>query len=242
MLHLWQTGLLTNFRIVGTSLEDVPRDDFISMARKAVDEFSNRPLTQAQWDEFAATLHWASIGDGPDALRDKVLELEAEPGRRTAPAALPERAAGRRAVVHPAARQGRPRRAVAGHHGEALRHRPGQRGGAERGRARGLRRDPGVPHRPLPGQGGGAEHPRVPLRERAVRAHLAPQPHRPRADRRARDPGPRRPGRVLREHRRLPRHGGHPPVPGARVRGDGAADRAWSRGPSPRRRTRSSVR
>ncbi|GAB3682686.1 glucose-6-phosphate dehydrogenase [Angustibacter aerolatus] len=80
LLHLWQTGLLTNFRIVGTSLEDVPRDDFISMARKAVDEFSNRPLTQAQWDEFAATLHWASIGDGPDALRDKVLELEAELG------------------------------------------------------------------------------------------------------------------------------------------------------------------
>ena len=59
-------------------------------------------------------------------------------------------------------------------------------------RARGLRREPDLPHRPLPRQGGGAEHPRVPLRQRAVRADLEPQPHRPRPDRRARDarPGP----------------------------------------------------
>ena len=48
--------------------------------------------------------------------------------------------------------------------------------------------------------------------------------------------------RVLRGHRRLPRHGGHPPVPGAGVHGDGAADRAGAAGRSARRRTRSSAR
>ena len=57
--------------------------------------------------------------------------------------------------------------------------------------ARGLRRGADLPHRPLPRQGAGAEHPRLPLRQRPVRADLEPQLHRPRADRRARDAGPR---------------------------------------------------
>ena len=48
--------------------------------------------------------------------------------------------------------------------------------------------------------------------------------------------------RLLRDDRRLPRHGGDPPVPGARVHGDGAADRARAAAPSARRRTRSSAR
>ena len=54
-----------------------------------------------------------------------------------------------------------------------------------------VRRGADLPHRPLPRQGGGAEHPRLPVRQRAVRADLEPQPHRPRADRRARDAGAR---------------------------------------------------
>ena len=40
---------------------------------------------------------------------------------------------------------------------------------AQRLRALGVRRVADLPHRPLPRQGGGAEHPRVPLRERALR-------------------------------------------------------------------------
>ena len=47
---------------------------------------------------------------------------------------------------------------------------------------------------------------------------------------------------VLREDRRVPRHGRQPPLPGARVHGDGAADRARARARSARRRTRSSGR
>ena len=47
--------------------------------------------------------------------------------------------------------------------------------------------------------------------------------HPVRADRRAGDAVDRGPGRVLRRDRRLPGHGGDPPVPGARVRGHGAA-------------------
>ena len=122
-----------------------------------------------------------------------------------------------------------PGRAVPDHHGEAVRHRPRDREEAQRPAARGLRREPDLPDRPLPRQGGGAEHPGVPLRQRALRADLEPQLHRPRADRRAGDPRPRGPHQVLRVDRRLPRHGRHPPDAGARVHGDGAADLAGAR-------------
>ena len=54
--------------------------------------------------------------------------------------------------------------------------------------------------------------------------------------------GPRAARVVLRGHRRLPRHGGHPPVPGAGVHRDGAARPRSSRWRSARRRTRSSAR
>ena len=55
-----------------------------------------------------------------------------------------------------------------------------------------------LPHRPLPRQGGGAEHPGVPVRQRAVRADLEPQLHRPHPDRHPRDPRAGPAGRLLR--------------------------------------------
>ena len=117
-----------------------------------------------------------------------------------------------------------PRRARTSHRREAVRHRPRVRPGAQRVRARRVRRGRRLPDRPLPGQGVDREHPRPAFRERAVRAHLEPRAHRARTDRRARDPVGRGSRRLLREHRRVSRHGRHAPLPGARLRRDGAAD------------------
>ena len=66
---------------------------------------------------------------------------------------------------------------------------------AQRGRARGVRRVADLPHRPLPRQGVGRQHPRLPVRQRAVRADLEPAPHQVRADRRAGDADRRGAGR-----------------------------------------------
>ena len=86
------------------------------------------------------------------------------------------------------------------------------------------------------------EHPRAAVRQRPLRADLEPQPHRPRADRGPRGARARAASLVLRADRRLPRHGRHAPLPGARVRGHGAADGADAARDQPRRRTRSSAR
>ena len=120
-------------------------------------------------------------------------------------------------------RRGRPGPRGEDHHREAVRHRPGLSAQAEPGGARVLRRVADLPHRPLPGQGIGRQHPGLPVRQRAVRTGLEPLAHPVRADRRAGDADDRGAGRVLRRHRRLPGHGGDPPVPGARVRGHGTA-------------------
>ena len=79
----------------------------------------------------------------------------------------------------------RPRR-----HGgrKALRHRSGHRHELNDEVHRGLRREPGLPHRPLPGQGDRAEHPGAAVRQQHLRAALEPQLHRPRADHRGRGP------------------------------------------------------
>ena len=78
LLHLFQTGLLPPGRIVGTSLEEHDRDGFVALTREAVREFSDRPLTEEQWDAFAAMLRYVPGSGGAAALRAAVEEAEAE--------------------------------------------------------------------------------------------------------------------------------------------------------------------
>ena len=106
---------------------------------------------------------------------------------------------------------------------EAVRPRPRVVGRAERRGASRVRRAPGVPDRPLPGQGDGPEHPRVPVRERDLRAGLEPQLHRPHPDHGRRVDRRRGSRPLLRGGRRAPRHRPEPHAAGAELRRDGAA-------------------
>ena len=104
--------------------------------------------------------------------------------------------------------------------------------------ARALRRERGLPDRPLPRQGDGAEHAGAAVRERHLRADLEPAVHRPRADHRRRVDRDRGPRRVLRAVRRDPRHLPEPPAAARRDHRDGAADRLHRRTRSATRRSR----
>ena len=94
---------------------------------------------------------------------------------------------------------------------------------------RALRRERGLPHRPLPRQGDGAEHAGAALRQRHLRADLEPPVHRPRADHGRRVDRDRGPRRLLRAGGRDPRHLPEPPAAAARAHRDGAADRLHRR-------------
>jgi glucose-6-phosphate 1-dehydrogenase len=76
LLHLFEAGLLEDCRIVGTSLDDLDTEQFVKLAREAVDEFS-RPFDESRWDDFAARLTFVPQGGGPQALSAAVGEAEA---------------------------------------------------------------------------------------------------------------------------------------------------------------------
>ena len=81
LLHLFETGLLKDIRIVGTSLDDHTTDSFVALAEQAVrecgesDAASERDL--AAWPEFAKLLRWASGAEGAEGLRRVVADAEA---------------------------------------------------------------------------------------------------------------------------------------------------------------------
>ena len=212
--------------IIGVSLDDIDADGFRTIAREALERFSSRKMIEADWAAFAQTLDYVPLAAGAGALKAAVERAEQSLGaesRRVHYLSVPPTAA--LPAVRLLAEAGlvdQCRIIMEKPFGTDL----ASAVVAQRPAARGLRRGPDLPDRPLPRQGGGAEHPGLPLRQRPVRADLEPELHRPRADRRARDAGPRPARRVLRGDRRVPRHGGDAPVPDPRLHGDGAADRA----------------
>ena len=80
LLHLSLAGLVSDCRIVGTSLDDFDDEAFRIFARKACDEFSSQTISDQQWTAFAANLHYVPQAKGPGGLKVKVAAAERELG------------------------------------------------------------------------------------------------------------------------------------------------------------------
>jgi glucose-6-phosphate 1-dehydrogenase len=78
LLHLFQSGLLDEMRVVGTSLDELGADAFRDLALVAIREHSTREMRDADWHEFAQRLDFVPLSAGPDALREAVERGEAE--------------------------------------------------------------------------------------------------------------------------------------------------------------------
>ncbi|HWJ08593.1 MAG TPA: glucose-6-phosphate dehydrogenase, partial [Nocardioides sp.] len=76
LLHLFETGLLPQLRIVGTSLDDHTTDSFVAFVHEAVKEFSGDDGDMAAWPEFSKLLHWAPGTEGASGLRAAVEKVE----------------------------------------------------------------------------------------------------------------------------------------------------------------------
>ncbi len=80
LLHLFESGLLTDLQVVGTSLDEHTRDSFVEFTRKAVAEYGGAGPDPEGWPEFSKRLRWAP-GDGrAEALQTAVADAEAEFG------------------------------------------------------------------------------------------------------------------------------------------------------------------
>ena len=205
LFHLSSAGFIPGCRIIGVSLDDLDADAFRASSRAARStSSSSRKVTDADWGAFAANLDYVPLAAGAGgAARPPSTQAEASIGgesRRLHYLSVPPSAAlsavrllGEAGLVE------RSRIVMEKPFGTDL----ASARVAEREAARGVRRGADLSHRSLPRQGAGAEHPRVPFRERPVRADLEPQLHRPRADRRARDARPRQARGLLRADRRV---------------------------------------
>ncbi len=84
LLHLFETELIPDLQIIGTSLEEHTAESFVSFVHDAVTEFSDSDADMAAWPEFAQRLHWAPGAEGPAGLRAAVEKAEAaSEGERT---------------------------------------------------------------------------------------------------------------------------------------------------------------
>ena len=77
MLHLHESRLLDDLRVVATSLEELSRDQFLDVFCDAVREHATREVSDADLKEFAERIHWVPGSAGPEGLRAAVAESEA---------------------------------------------------------------------------------------------------------------------------------------------------------------------
>ena len=77
LLHLFQSGLVDDLRVVGTSLDELTPDGFRDLALVAIREHSTREMGDADWHEFAQRLDFVPLSAGPQALKEAVDRAEA---------------------------------------------------------------------------------------------------------------------------------------------------------------------
>ncbi|MGA8986560.1 glucose-6-phosphate dehydrogenase [Aeromicrobium sp.] len=80
IMHLLQSGLVSDSRIIGVSLDDFDDDSFREFAGESYREFSTREVDEQKWREFAPKLSYVNVKAGPEALAAAASELEAELG------------------------------------------------------------------------------------------------------------------------------------------------------------------
>src|SRR5262245_8665260 len=72
LLHLSQAGLMPEFAVVGTSLEDLDDDGFRILAREACGEFGRHPATEEELNRFASRLTYLPGDSGAERLSETV--------------------------------------------------------------------------------------------------------------------------------------------------------------------------
>jgi glucose-6-phosphate 1-dehydrogenase len=76
LFHLASAGFIPGCRIIGVSLDEIDLDGFRTIARGALDQFSTRKVSEADWAAFAQTIDYVPLAAGADALRRAVEEAE----------------------------------------------------------------------------------------------------------------------------------------------------------------------
>ena len=84
LLHLSITGMMPDYRIVGSSTSELSDEDFRHLARHACDQFATGKISLLQWANFEKRLTFVlDHRPAPEALADAVAKAEEEIGGET---------------------------------------------------------------------------------------------------------------------------------------------------------------
>ena len=76
LLHLAQSGMMPEYRIVGTSTSELSDEEFRHLARHACDQFATGKISLLQWAQFEQRLSFVPLSAGPDGLAAAVKAAE----------------------------------------------------------------------------------------------------------------------------------------------------------------------
>ena len=76
LFHLSTAGFIPGCRIIGVSLDDLDRDGFREVVRKALDEFSTRKVNEVDWNAFVQNLDYVPLATGAEVLKAAVDRAE----------------------------------------------------------------------------------------------------------------------------------------------------------------------
>jgi glucose-6-phosphate 1-dehydrogenase len=96
LFHLATAGFIPSCRIIGVSLDDIDLDAFRAIARQALDQFSSRKVTEADWAAFSENLGYVPLIAGAKPLKAAVEKAEKSLGaesRRVHYLSVPPKAA-----------------------------------------------------------------------------------------------------------------------------------------------------
>ncbi|HWM62756.1 MAG TPA: glucose-6-phosphate dehydrogenase [Solirubrobacterales bacterium] len=81
MFRLAEAGLMPErFVVIGTARSEMDDDDFVALAREAVDEWGHGPVSPDSWGRFAATLRFTAVSEGLEALAEEVVRARRDLG------------------------------------------------------------------------------------------------------------------------------------------------------------------
>src|SRR6185312_1520736 len=83
LLHLFQAGLMPEFRVVGCSIEEISGAEFRDLAAEACREFGHHAFDETEWSEFSERLSYVSVGEAPKELKGMVESAREELGEGT---------------------------------------------------------------------------------------------------------------------------------------------------------------
>jgi glucose-6-phosphate 1-dehydrogenase len=78
LFHLCSAGFIPACRIIGVSLDNIDVEAFRAIARGALDRFSPRKPSEADWANFSAILDYVPMAAGAEALKAAVAKAEHE--------------------------------------------------------------------------------------------------------------------------------------------------------------------